>query len=71
MSQKTLEEAAKDYAITIGNLNGTSEFDFIRGAKWQQDRMYNEEEVLEAMKWARTFSSKMNDVDFIKLFKKQ
>lgn len=39
--------------------------------KSQQERMYSEEDILEAMEWARTFSSKMNDVDFIKLFKKQ
>ena len=35
--KETLEKAAKAYANTIGNLNGTSEFDFIKGAKWQQE----------------------------------
>ena len=45
MAQETLEEAAKAYAITIGNLDGSSEFDFIKGAKWQQEKMYSEEEV--------------------------
>ena len=32
MAQQTLKEAAKAYAITIGNLDGSSEFDFIKGA---------------------------------------
>ena len=42
--QETLEEAAAKYA------RGWGEYDdkkaFIKGAKWQQERMYNEEEVL-------------------------
>ena len=43
--QETLEEAAENYGNSIGNKNGTAQFDFIRGAKWQQERMYSEEEV--------------------------
>ena len=51
MNRETLEEAAEAYAIKIGNLNGTSEFDFIRGAKWQQERMYSEEQVIELIQF--------------------
>jgi hypothetical protein len=49
MAQQTLEESAKEYGITIGNKDGTAQFDFIKGAKWQQERMYSEEEVLKLL----------------------
>ena len=45
MKQETLEEAAENYGNNIGNKNGTAQFDFIKGAKWQQERSYSEEEV--------------------------
>ena len=47
MKKETLEEAAEKFANNYGN----PEFDvgvvygFIEGAKWQQERMYSEEEV--------------------------
>jgi hypothetical protein len=80
--EQTLEEASKQlYPIEYtGRMfmpnrdelnNSYKQEAFIEGAKWQQERMYSEEDILEAMEWARTFSSKMKDVDFIKLFKKQ
>jgi hypothetical protein len=37
--QETLEEAAESYGKDIGNKDGTAQFDFIRGAKWQAERM--------------------------------
>lgn len=37
--QETLEEAAKAYGATIGNINGTAQFDFIRGANWQKEQL--------------------------------
>ena len=43
MKQETLEEAAERH--TYGNAYQN----FIRGAKWQQERMYSEEEVLEIL----------------------
>jgi hypothetical protein len=42
--KETLEEAAESYGKDIGNKDGTAQFDFIRGAKWQAERMYSEEE---------------------------
>jgi hypothetical protein len=42
--QETLEEVAERLA------NTTDEFNmFIAGAKWQQERMYSEEEVIELL----------------------
>ena len=40
--QETLEEAAKEQ---WGNVHRTGVLGFIEGAKWQQERMYSEEEV--------------------------
>lgn len=37
--EETLEEAAKAYGATIGNINGTAQFDFIRGANWQKEQL--------------------------------
>jgi hypothetical protein len=48
MKQETLEEAAEDYGNSIGNKDGTAQFDFIKGAKWQQERMYSEEDLRRA-----------------------
>ena len=50
MEKETLEEAAEKWL----NKDGFNEFNhydtrpsFIEGAKWQQERMYSEEEVLK------------------------
>jgi hypothetical protein len=37
-SNETIEQAAERYADDIGNKNGTAQFDFIRGAKWQSSQ---------------------------------
>ena len=46
MKQKTLEEAAKKQ---WGNVHRTGVLGFIDGAKWQQERSYSEEEVLQLL----------------------
>ncbi len=50
--KETLEEAAERYNSQFINQeeNKFSKEDFINGAKWQQERMYSEEEVLEIIK---------------------
>jgi len=57
--KETLEEAAEKYAdfsndyvpMSFGdNFNETTKKDFINGAKWQPERMYSEEEVLEIIR---------------------
>ena len=47
MKQETLEEAAKNYENSFSETNGTEAEDFINGAKWQQEQMYTQEEVIE------------------------
>jgi hypothetical protein len=44
--QETLEEAAENYAKQFDYAEDSSpQLDFIEGAKWQEERMYSEEEV--------------------------
>jgi hypothetical protein len=44
MNKETLEEAANKQ---WGNVHRTGVLGFIEGAKWQQERMYSEEEVFK------------------------
>ena len=56
--KETLEEAAKKYATNHGMMAYVfpeKEKSFIEGAKWQQERMYSEEEVIKAIGDARVF----------------
>ncbi len=47
MRKETLEEAAKNYAEEYKGEEQDPWFDFMEGAKWQQQRSYSEEEVLK------------------------
>ena len=49
---KTLEEAADEYAISVGCDTGTADVDFIEGGKWMEQRRYSEEEVIELLRKA-------------------
>ena len=58
MKKETLEEAAEKYAdfsndyvpLAFGSkFNETTKRDFKEGAKWQAERMYSEEEVLNIL----------------------
>ena len=52
--QKTLEEVANRLFFSVGN-DGISNIDsFIKGAKWQAERMYSEEDMWEAYKASNT-----------------
>lgn len=44
--QETAEEAAEKYSKTFIEDDGTTEVDFIAGAKWQAERMYSEEDMI-------------------------
>jgi hypothetical protein len=48
--KETLEEAAEKYAKQFDYAEDSSPpIDFVEGAKWQAERMYSEEEVLEIL----------------------
>ena len=59
MTNETLEEAAKKQ---WGNVHRTGVLGFIEGAKWQAERMYSEEEVIDLL---AKFRRKNRGKDFI------
>ena len=68
MIQETLEEVAKDYSEIHEDVSGTLgrylvSAVFQDGAKWQQERMYSEEELKNAFDSAREFNSLDGVVD--------
>jgi hypothetical protein len=46
--QKTLEKAAKKYRLSTVNKMGIEEVAFLKGAKWQEERMYSDMEEYSA-----------------------
>jgi hypothetical protein len=58
MNKETLEEAADNWVRQP--IIGTKRESFIEGAKWQADRMYNEEEVLFLL---NTFSNRFGIIE--------
>ena len=56
--QETLEEAAENYAHNYFNMHETNNYKalkagFEKGAKWQQERMYSEEDMKQFGDWCR------------------
>jgi hypothetical protein len=47
--QETIEEAGVAYAKTVNENHTSHMLGFYNGAKWQQERMYSEEEVLDIL----------------------
>ena len=81
--KETLEEAAENYARkqcddmyddiapSGGSWGWETSTDFIEGAKWQQERMYTEEEVIEIAKdYAKRCQAPIQDTKWFDQFKK-
>ena len=60
MSKETLEEAAERFSIDIREENYKD--GFIEGARWQQERMYSEEDILDILRKSHSIekNSKMD-----------
>ena len=84
MKQETLEEAAKElYPInytgrmfmpSVDELNNSYKQEaFIEGAKWQQERMYSEEDMRKSFETGRNFqlTGENNFKELIEQIKKQ
>jgi hypothetical protein len=75
--QETLEEAAENYARneTDATLKLISKYSFKDGAKWQQERMYSEEDVLDILRKSHSIeiNSKMDSwiIKWFEQFKKK
>jgi hypothetical protein len=71
MKQETLEEASEYFAHNNFNMHDTNNYKalkagFEKGAKWQQERSYNEEDMREAFEWG---VAHVTFEDWIKKFK--
>jgi hypothetical protein len=68
--QETLEEAAENYSkITLnkGGLMSNKQInDFIAGAKWQEKKMYSEEDMKEAISYGYDIGFSANSSNKIK-----
>jgi hypothetical protein len=63
MNKETLEEAAEKYADEYKGEEQDPWFDFMEGAKWQQNRSYSEKELEVAF-----FEGRENNLTFIEFF---
>jgi len=75
MKQETLEEASHNYALSR-ELNNTSHLiGFREGAKWQQERSYSEEEVLDILfkhtEYFNGYGKRMTLTEWFNKFKKK
>ena len=73
MTQETLEEAAERYSkrSSAEVFQEAHKRDFIAGAKWQQERSYSEEEVLQLLLRLQQTESYDNLYDWFEQFKKK
>ncbi len=82
MNKETLEEAAEKYANELPEpynygINSDKKKGFIEGAKWQQERMYSEEDMAESFMacWKANvpegFECKLSFKEWFKQFKKK
>ena len=82
MTQETLEEVAESrFGTDMDSIRGSAVYDlntdlkrgFIEGAKWQQERMYSEEEVIDFLQemndWPTTFEGKIDIREWFEQFK--
>jgi hypothetical protein len=67
--QETLEEVAlniipdKSTAGWIDSFGATERIGFIKGAKWQAERMYSEEEMINFAEFVATYTDKNRNVN--------
>ena len=80
MKKQTLEEAAEKYAKQFDYAEDSSPpIDFVEGAKWQQQKMYSEEDMLKCWNAAYIDALSIDEetykplffADFIEQFKKK
>jgi hypothetical protein len=72
MKKETLEEVAERYAEGKSSSSVFQEAhitDFINGAKWQAERMYSEEEVIQTIRDFKYDSIHIGDMNPEKWFK--
>lgn len=73
---ETLEKVAGKYATDMGGDFHQGIYNaFKKGAKWQQERMYSEEEVIDLLQemndWPTTFERRIDIKEWFEQFKKK
>jgi hypothetical protein len=71
--QETLEEAAEKYAKTAEGIdipyqNGLY-YGFVEGAKWQQEKMYSEEDMVAFLDWSKSTNKEKSEYELSCLLK--
>jgi hypothetical protein len=61
--QETLEEAGVAYSKTVNENHTSHMLGFYNGAKWQQEKMYSEEEMINFAEFVATYSDKNRNVN--------
>ena len=61
--KETLEEAANRYNSQFIQQNEFAIEDFINGAKWQAERMYSEEDMIEFAEFVATYPDKNKNIN--------
>ncbi len=77
--QIELEEAAEinseKHHYAFGQQSEFYQLGFVEGAKWQQERMYSDEEVIDLLQemnnWPTTFEGKIDIREWFEQFKKK
>jgi hypothetical protein len=75
--QETLEEAAERYENSFAEgAQGTESIDFIEGAKWQAERRYSEDDVIELLHSRMRYTlgedyKEVTTIDWFEKFKKK
>ena len=71
MKKETLEEAAAEFAKNHSiypTAQDDTEYGFINGAKWQQERMYSEEETIQLL---IKFNQEIQEVEDVRIWFEQ
>jgi len=84
MEKETLEEAAENYGwriktntfsdpVKANDLANSAKQDFIKGAKWQGERMYSRQDIIDFVNFIndRHFNKYTVDTDEVDLFIEQ
>jgi hypothetical protein len=61
--QETIEEAGVAYSKTVNENHTSHMLGFYNGAKWQQEKMYSEEEMINFAEFVATYSDKNRNVN--------
>ena len=69
MKQETLEEAGVAYAKTVNQNHTSHMLGFHNGAKWQMERSYSEEDMMDYSNYRLLIKKALNPKEWFEQFK--